>query len=353
MTGKRKPAAFVLGGDEGGKARGSGNKAGKEKQRKPAVGSKALVVEASPAPSLPDNSGDERAMRAAGGLKRAFRWGRVLVFSISALVTMWAGAALQAMIADLMARSPLLGWTALALAALAVLALVVIVAREVIGLMRLRRVTRLHRMAQAAVDTEDEEAISEVLKKLTDLYSSREDMKWPLQRLKSHGEEIMPAAARLQLAERELLAPLDEEASRIISATSRQVAVMTAIIPMAALDMALVAARNLTMLRRLAALYGGRPGLMGGLRLARMVMTHLVFTGGLALTDSLLQNVLGKGLAGRLSARFGEGAVNGILTARVGMAALDLVRPLPFSASPRPSLSDYAKGLFSRDNATH
>ena len=39
---------------------------------------------------------------------------------------------------------------------------------------------------------------------------------------------------------------------------------------------------------------------------------------------NLIQHLVGKGLLGRLSARFGEGAVNGILTSRIGLAARDL-----------------------------
>ena len=41
----------------------------------------------------------------------------------------------------------------------------------------------------------------------------------------------------------------------------------------------------------------------------------------------------------KLSRRFGEGALNGALTARVGVAAIDVCRPLPFVALDRPSAS--------------
>ena len=53
----------------------------------------------------------------------------------------------------------------------------------------------------------------------------------------------------------------------------------------------------------------------------------------------------GHGLAARLSARLGEGMVNGLLTARLGLLAIDLTRPLPFHALPRPSLNDLASNL--------
>jgi len=50
--------------------------------------------------------------------------------------------------------------------------------------------------------------------------------------------------------------------------------------------------------------------------------------------------VIGHGLATRLSARLGEGMVNGLLTARLGLLTIDLVRPLPFHELPRPALND-------------
>ncbi len=41
-------------------------------------------------------------------------------------------------------------------------------------------------------------------------------------------------------------------------------------------------------------------------------------------------------MLGKLSRRFGEAAVNAALTARVGVAAIEVCRPLPFAARPAP-----------------
>ena len=76
------------------------------------------------------------------------------------------------------------------------------------------------------------------------------------------------------------------------------------------------------------------------------MVSHLALTGGVAVTDSVLQQVIGHGVAARLSARLGEGVLNGILTARLGLLAIDETRPLPFSELPRPTLNDLAGGLF-------
>jgi putative membrane protein len=115
--------------------------------------------------------------------------------------------------------------------------------------------------------------------------------------------------------------------------------------PTAALDILFVAALNLRRMRELATLYGGRPSTLATIRLARMVLGHLAVTGGLALSDNLLQHVVGKGLLGRLSARFGEGAVNGILTARVGLAARDVCRPIPQETSAKETLGSLLREL--------
>ncbi|GAB1395693.1 hypothetical protein MASR1M65_04700 [Saprospiraceae bacterium] len=50
----------------------------------------------------------------------------------------------------------------------------------------------------------------------------------------------------------------------------------------------------------------------------------------LASADDLIGSFAGGGLASKLSRRFGEGVVNGALTARIGIAAMELRRPLPF-----------------------
>jgi hypothetical protein len=40
-----------------------------------------------------------------------------------------------------------------------------------------------------------------------------------------------------------------------------------------------------------------------------------------------------------------EGVLIGLLTARLGLVAIDVTRPLPFTALPRPALTDLAKDL--------
>ena len=149
----------------------------------------------------------------------------------------------------------------------------------------------------------------------------------------------------VRLAERELMSPLDQEARRLVSVAAQRVSIVTAISPRALIDLLFVLAAALRLVRQLALLYGGRPGVLGMVSLMRQAVSHLAITGGLAASDSLIQQVLGHGVAAKLSSRLGEGILNGLLTARLGLAAIDVIRPLPFNALPRPALADLAKDL--------
>jgi putative membrane protein len=105
------------------------------------------------------------------------------------------------------------------------------------------------------------------------------------------------------------------------------------------------------LLRRIAEIYGGRPGVLGFFRLARSIGAHLAVTGGMAVGDSLVQQLLGHGIAARLSARLGEGVLNGLLTARIGLAAMAVCRPVPFASMKPPGVREAAPFLFGGKDA--
>jgi len=279
-------------------------------------------------------------------LKGPVRWPvRLLLWAVFLLATLAAALALDSLVRAAFQRADWLGWLALAVVGLAALGALALLVRELAGLLRLRRMVRLHRLAQAALAEPEEKSVQALARALGHLYRKRPDMRWAFDRLREQESAVLTPAERLRLLELELVTPLDAQARRLILRSARDVAALTAIAPGAALDMVIVLLRNLRMLRQLAALYGGRPGFLGGWKLLRMVLAHLAVTGALALSDAFLPHVLGKGLAGRLSARFGEGVLNGVLTARIGLAALEQVRPMPFSAVEKPGLKELAAAL--------
>ncbi|MEJ0077576.1 MAG: TIGR01620 family protein [Alphaproteobacteria bacterium] len=283
--------------------------------------------------------------------KRRFPWGAVFWSALGGLVVLGAGLATTALIEDLYARANWLGTFGAALAALAVLSLLVICIREAVGLFRLASIEKLRGRAELALVQDDRDAARAIVRELTAKLSATPQLARSRGELQAHLTEIIDGRDLLHIAERGLMAPLDQEASRLVARTATRVSLVTAVSPRAAVDLAFVLFAALGMIRRLAALYGGRPGFLGMIRLIRHIIAHLTVTGTLAAGDSLIQQMLGHGVAAKLSARLGEGVLNGLLTARLGLAAIEVARPLPFEALPRPALSDIAGDLLRRREA--
>lgn len=278
------------------------------------------------------------------------RWGFILISALASLFTLWLGLSATQIVEGFFARSVFLGYLALGVASVAGFAALAIILREIWGLFRLRRIEQLQLSASHALNQDDASSADIAVAGLKKLYASRADIAWNLKNLNLHTDDIMDPRDRVRLAERYLVDPLDETAHRIIAKRARRVTLLTTVTPAAALDILFVGAQNLAMLREIASLYGGRPSTLATFRLARMVVTHLAVAGGLALSDNFLHLFVGKGLLGRLSARFGEGAVNGILTARIGLAAREVCRPVPQENSKRETLSSLVKELANFSN---
>jgi putative membrane protein len=277
--------------------------------------------------------------------KKSFRWGALFWSALAGLVSLAAGLAVTRMIEDLFARSEALGIAGAVLAGLAAFALLIIVGRELYALFRLAAIEKLHARAAAVLVSDNRDEGRAVVSDLLKLAQENPKLARGRAALTAHVDDIIDGADLIRLAERELMAPLDDEARRLISQAAQRVSVVTAVSPRAAVDMIFVLISTLRLIRQIARLYGGRPGWLGLMRLFRQAVTHLAVTGTVAIGDSLISQVLGHGLAARLSSKLGEGVLNGFLTARLGLAAVDVIRPLPFATLPRPVLTDLVKDL--------
>ncbi|MDF0599856.1 TIGR01620 family protein [Psychromarinibacter sp. C21-152] len=301
------------------------------------------------APELPDAAAMQKvaalAARRPSPLARWF-W-RLLL----ALVGFVVSVAAWDFVMGLLDRNPVLGLIAVVLVVLFVLVLLAIAVKEWAAYARLGRLDALHRASDAAIVEADLAKARDVTARLSDLYAQRPELEWGRTRLAERKGDVFDADGLLALAEMELLQPLDDMARQEVEAAARQVATVTAIVPLALADVITALTANLRMIRRVAEVYGGRAGTLGSWRLTRSVMTHLVATGAVAVGDDLIGSVTGGHVLSKISRRFGEGIVNGALTARVGVAAMEVCRPMPFRAARKPSVARLVQraltGLFS------
>jgi len=295
-----------------------------------------------------EEPGDEIYMPTTGDLKRGFRWGAMFFAAALALSGLAAGLWFERFISVTLSRDDWLGWLAIGLVSLMGFALLMILLRELIGLVRMSRLSHFRDDAEHAMSSENPNDARRLTAKLVKTYKGRSDMTWACARFREHDRDILSNIDVLKLADRQIMAPLDSQAARLIGKASKRVSLVTALSPAAVLDVVYVLIENLRLLRSIAGIYGGRPGMLGAFKLGRMVIIHIAATGGLALTDDLFGQFLGQDLVRRLSRRAGEGIFNGALTARIGIAAIDVVRPLPYIEAKPPRLRDFAAEIFKR-----
>lgn len=265
--------------------------------------------------------------------------GKLLFSALAGLAMMALGLWTWEFVAGLKARGSWLGWAALGLAALAAAAALGLALRELLALTRLGRLEATRARAERLAREASLDEVRRFEADLSAFYRGRAELAWALAELERRRQDITDPAEKLAQIERTLLGPLDAQATAEIEAAARRVAAATAVVPLALADVAVALVANLRMIRRIAEIYGGRGGMLGSWRLARAVAAHLVATGAVAVGDDMIGSLAGGGLLAKVSRRFGEGVVNGALTARVGVAAVEVCRPMPFSARERPGVS--------------
>ena len=312
------------------------------------------VVAAVPVPEPDAETAADDAVGTTGAAparRGGFAWGVLFLSAFASLAALAASVSFARFVSVAITRNDWVGWTASGLLAAGLLAGMVLLGRELVGIFRLRRLKGLRADADRAIAGRDVKLEAQVARRLTSLYADRNDLAWPLARFREHQRDVHDSGALLALADRDLMVPLDAQARRLVLKSSKRVATVTAMSPMALIAVGFVAFENLRMMRTLAALYGGRPGFIGALRLFKLVVGHLIATGGVALTDDLIGQFLGQDVLRRLSRRLGEGAFNGALTARLGTAAIEVTRPLPFIEAPPVRARDFVAELFRKDKS--
>lgn len=273
--------------------------------------------------------------------------GAIFLSATGLLISLALGLWVERLIRDLFSQTEWLGWLGIVLAATAVVALLAIFVREIYALARLASVENLRKRAATALAANHTKDARAAVADLVVLVGKNPETAAGRRAVVELKGEVIDGADFIRYAEAEILSPLDEKARAMILDAAKRVSVVTAVSPRALVDLAYVLWEAGRLVRRMSELYGGRPGTLGFIRLSRDVLAHLAVTGSIAAGDSLIQQLVGHGLAARLSAKLGEGVVNGLMTVRIGIAAMETARPFPFAAVRKPGIGDFLSALTS------
>ncbi|MDX1539903.1 MAG: TIGR01620 family protein [Geminicoccaceae bacterium] len=273
-------------------------------------------------------------------------WFRLLIGAGSLTVVSLLGLEAYQHLEALYDRSVALGTAFAALYGLTAVGGLGLALQEWLSLRRLTAAESLREKAQSLTGSAVHGHAEPLLRRITRLYQSRSELKPAIRRYEGTVSDAHDDGERLRLYARIVLGPLDREAYQLVKKGGRDIGALTALSPLGLLDSLIVLVRTLMMLRAIARLYGVRPGAMASFRLIRDAARNMLAAGvGELLSDAAVETA-GATVLSVLSARAGQGVVNGLLAARLGLSAMQLCRPLPFTEDEMPSLARLRQEIF-------
>lgn len=165
------------------------------------------------------------------------------------------------------------------------------------------------------------------------------------QRWQRQLDDAYNAKEVLYLFSENVLSPIDRQVKQLISKSAIENAIIVAVSPLAVVDILMVAWRNFSLINKISHFYGMELGYFSRLKLFKMVLTNMAFAGATEIASDLGTEFFSQNLTAKLSMRAGQGIGVGLLTARLGIKAMEFCRPLAFQADERPKLSMVRQAL--------
>jgi putative membrane protein len=278
-------------------------------------------------------------------------WLRLLMGAGALLIVALLGLEAYQLLVSLFATSAVLGSAFALLIGLVAIGALGMAGREIMALARLARAERLRAEGGRLLGSDLHGRADDLIEAIRRAYRGRPEVEEAIAKFEKTASEDLNDAERLRLFAQSVLAPIDRQAYRVVRNAARDVGALTALSPLGLLDSFIVLARTLAMLRSIARLYGMRPGYFATISLLRRAFGNVLVAGVSELLSDAAVETLGASLLSMLSARAGQGVVNGLLAAKLGLSAMQLCRPLPFAEDEIPSLRQLRSELLDQIGA--
>ncbi len=268
-----------------------------------------------------------------------------------ALFTFVAGAAIYEsylFIQNLFAFNGLLGGIATAVAGLALVSGAVGLFKGWISRRKLRQRKDKQQVFKQLIDENSYGESQPVIDDVNTEISQHLDISGPMAVYSSQKQQVHNDRELIQIYSQTVLEGLDEMALQAISKHATESAVMVALSPLAAADMALVAWRSSKMLQEVSRIYGCPQTTFGRIGLTKQVMTNMMLAGASDMLADAGAELLGKSLTATVSTKVAQGIGVGLLIARMGIQTMKLCRPVEFTDDNKPKLSYIRKSLYSK-----
>jgi putative membrane protein len=268
-----------------------------------------------------------------------------LIASLGALVLMLLVVDAYRFIATEFARSWLTGTLFFALIASISVTAAWLGHRAWLDVYRLRTVSALQSEGEKIIQTNGYDHALTYIKKLAHFYAARVDVRPRFERFYTIVDTTYHDREVCTLFSRQVMKELDEQALRVVIKRSNETALLIALSPNPLLSTVLTFWRTQMMVREIAVIYGGRPGFLGMLSLFGLVLQNLLYADVSEMLAESIAETFGGSVLSVFSAQAAQGIGSSLLTARLGLRAMQACRPLPFIGEEKPRLKDVRREI--------
>jgi putative membrane protein len=239
-------------------------------------------------------------------------------------------------------RSAALGTLAAALLATGLAGAGAIAWHELNSLFVLKSVETIQRRITADAAPRDSQA---AIDELVAVLARRRDCAAGLEAFQRQAQIHHAPVEQVAILRQTVIRPLDRRAEAAIRRAAVRAFGITALSPTSLSDALFFLAVSLRMTREIAEIYGLRPTAAATVHLVRRLVREAGTLGAIDLATASLMQHLGGGAAERLSSAAAESLYAAQRMGRLGIAIMQLTRPVPFAPEELPTLSSLVGGL--------
>ena len=273
---------------------------------------------------------------------RRRRGGRTMKLGILSLTTAfvgWLGIDAWLWVASAFERGAALGWAASAAVAAGVGGAGLIIVRELRAFLALEAVEATQRRLTAPAEIIRPSDMQDAVRRVLAVIPKDRETEAAIEAFQAKVQRHHSAAQQLELLSQTVMAPLDRRAEAIVRRAGARAFAINAMSPTALTDALFFIACSIRMVRDIAACYGHRPTAAATIHLLRRLAVEAGKLGAIDLATATFTQHIAGAVAERVAASAAESVYAAQRMARLGLATMELCRPIPFRPRAIPSIT--------------
>ncbi|AFJ02229.1 putative membrane protein [Methylophaga frappieri] len=213
-----------------------------------------------------------------------------------------------------------------------------------------KRIDKLRHQAETMRDDFSQRQAKPWLAELSTLYAGTQHAA-SIQRIQTTLPDYLHDSEVIDTVDQQFFQQLDKQAMRLIQQESVNSAVLVAVSQLAIIDTLLVVWKTLKMVNRINLIYGAKLGKLARWRMNLQICKVALVSYGTQAGLTLMAEKTSLGLSGKLVGSVAQGIGVGLYQARIGMSAMQQIRPIPFAENALPKnrfLANIAQSCLSR-----